>query len=177
MILSPSLPNYHGAGTAGAIIHYISVYLAYLTGSQGKPSRRAVRYCGRSLIQQGFSRVRPDVGREAFVAPREIKPIRHFTHLAYGEGRRGWTYNDGRKGRMSADLDQYSLKSVAARMRRCRITPAPWSVAAQPPGEVERKQGPGTVSSRSAEVDRHPQALRDLMTARPWRSPANKRTS
>lgn len=38
---------------------------------------------------------------------------------------------------MSADLDQYTLKSVAAGMRLCRITPASCSVAAQPLGEVE----------------------------------------
>jgi hypothetical protein len=42
------------------------------------------------LIQQGFSREHPDVGRRANEARREIKPIRDFTRLSYGAAQHGW---------------------------------------------------------------------------------------
>ncbi|MFC4707396.1 MULTISPECIES: hypothetical protein [Paraburkholderia] len=47
------------------------------------------------MIQQGFSRVRPDVGRTAKNAPREIKLIRHFTRLAYRTARSTWVEPTG----------------------------------------------------------------------------------
>jgi hypothetical protein len=42
------------------------------------------------LIQQGFSREHPDVGRRANEARRKIKPICNFTRLSYGAAQHGW---------------------------------------------------------------------------------------